>query len=99
MHPHGVPTPTREELYADIAARNEREERLDARTRRWFWVRAILLCWMWALIGLFLGAFAFHTTDAELGHISMLAGELVTLVGVLGTVAWAVHESAKRGWR
>jgi hypothetical protein len=91
--------PTRQELYAEIAARHEREHRTDTRARRWFWVRVLLLCWGWAGIGLFLGGYAFYTTDVEIGHISLMAGELVTLVGVLGTLAWAAIQSETRGWR
>jgi hypothetical protein len=91
--------PNRRELYREIAERHEREHRADSRTQRWFWVRVLLLCWLWAGVGLLLGGYAFHTTDEEIGHIALLAGELVTLVGVLGTLAWAAVQSESRGWR
>jgi len=90
--------PSRRELYKEIAERNAREDRVDTRTRRWFWVRVLLLCWLWAGIGLLLGGYAFYTTDEEIGHIALLAGELVTFVGVLGTIAWAMLQSEARGW-
>ena len=90
--------PTRRELYEEIAARHEREHRADTRARRRYWVRAALLCWAWALIGLVLGGYAFHTTDPEIGRISLLAGQLVTLVGVLGTLGRSVIEAERRGW-
>ena len=91
--------PTREELYAEIAERHEREDRIDRRARRWFWVRVLLVCWLWAVLGLLLGGYAFYTTDPEIGRISMLAGQLVTFAGVLGTLGWAWLRSEARGWR
>ena len=90
--------PTRRELYEEIAARNEREHRADTRVRRWFWVRVIGLCWLWAVIGLIAAGWAFHVTDPELGHVLLLAGQLVTLIGVLGTLGWAAVAARDRGW-
>ena len=83
----------------EVAERHRREEAQDTRDRRWFWVRVILLCWLWALLGLGCAAFAFHTNDPELGMVFMYAGQLVTLVGVLGTLGWSLAASEKRGWR
>ena len=91
--------PNRRELYREIAERHEREHRADSRAQRWFWLRVLLLCWLWAGVGLLLGGYGFYTTDEEIGHIALLAGELVTLVGVLGTLAWAAVQSESRGWR
>jgi len=82
-----------------IADRNRRDHVRDSRDRRWFWIRVILVCWLWSGIGLVLGAWGFHTTDVELGHIFLYAGQLVTLVGVLGTLGWALVQSERRGWR
>jgi hypothetical protein len=58
-----------------------------------------LACLAWTAVGLVLGGWAFHVTDVELGEILLLAGRLVTGVGVLGTVAWALIKSESRGWR
>jgi hypothetical protein len=90
---------TRDELYAEIGERNRRAHRQDERSRRWFWVRVLLLCFVWSGLGLVLGAWAFHVADAELGRILMLSGQLVTWVGVLATVAWALVRARDRGWR
>jgi membrane protein DedA with SNARE-associated domain len=90
--------PTREELYAEIGERNRRAHRQDRRDVRWFWLKVLLACFAWALAGLVLGAWAFHVTDPELGHILLTAGQLVTGVGVLGTVTWALRKSESRGW-
>ena len=96
-HPVGMP-PTRKELYAEIAERNRRQHREDVRERRRFVLLVSLLCLVWTGVGLVLGAWAFHTTDVELGHVFMTAGKLVTWVGVLATLAWARHRSRDRGW-
>ena len=90
--------PTRDELYAAIAERNLEQHRADTRVRRWFWVRVAGYCWLWALVGLVLGAFAFRVTDVELGKILLLSGQVVTIAGVLGTIGYAVVESERRGW-
>jgi hypothetical protein len=90
---------TRKELYAEIGERNRRLHRRDERSRRWFWVRVLLLCFLWSAVGLALGALAFRVHDEELGRILLLAGQLVTWVGVLATVAWALIASQSRGWR
>lgn len=82
-----------------IAERHHREHVDDTRDRRRFWIRVILLCWLWAGVGLVLAGLAFHTTDVDLGHIYLYAGQLVTLVGVLATLGWALVQSEKRGWR
>jgi hypothetical protein len=91
--------PTRDESYAEIAARHAREDREDARSRRWFWVRVLLVCWAWVGVGLALEAYAFYTTDPEIGHIALLAGQIVGFAGVLGTLGWAAIQSEARGWR
>lgn len=101
--PHSARPPelrlTRQELYAEIAERNTRQEATDRRARRWFWIRIACWCWVWALIGLVLGAFAFHVSDVDLGYVLLYSGQVVTLAGVLGTVGYAFVESGKRGWR
>ena len=96
-HPVGMP-PTRKELYAEIAERNRRQHRADTRDRRRFHLAVTLLCLLWTGLGLVLGAWAFHVTDEELGHILMTAGQLVTWVGVLATLTWARHRRRDRGW-
>ena len=90
--------PTRHELYADMAERNRREHRQDARERRRFVLLVTTLCLLWTAIGLFLGASAFHVADPELGHVLLRAGQLETWVGVLATLAWARHRRRERGW-
>jgi hypothetical protein len=90
--------PTRDELYAEIAERNRRQHREDTREQRRFYVRVTVLCLVWTVIGLVLGATAFHVTDVELGHILLTAGQLETAVGLLTTLVWARHRSRDRGW-
>jgi hypothetical protein len=90
--------PTRDELYAEMAERNRRQHRADTRERRRFIALVTSLCLLWTLIGLVLGAAAFHVTDPELGHILLSAGQLETWVGVVATLVWARHRSRDRGW-
>ena len=82
-----------------MAERNRLAERADRRDRVRFWARTLLVCFCWAALGLYLGAWAFHVTDPELGRILLTIGQLVTWIGVLGTVARALYVSADRGWR
>ena len=93
------PRPTRTQLYAAIAERHEREHAEDTRVRRRFWVRIACYCWLWALAGLVLGAFAFRVNDVEIGKALLLSGQAVTIGGVLGTLAYALVQAEKRGWR
>jgi hypothetical protein len=90
--------PTRDELYAEIAERNHRQHREDTREQRRFYLLVTVLCLVWTVIGLVLGAAAFHVTDVDLGHILLTAGRLETAVGVLTTLVWARHRSRDRGW-
>jgi hypothetical protein len=90
--------PTRDELYAEIAARNRRQHREDARERRRFHLLVGSLCLLWTAIGLVLGAWAFHVTDPELGQILLTAGQLETWIGVLATLVWARQRRRDRGW-
>jgi hypothetical protein len=90
--------PTRDELYAEIAERNRRQHRADVREQRRFYTLVTVLCLLWTAIGLVLGAWAFHVTDTELGHILLTAGRLETAVGLLATLAWARHRIRERGW-
>ena len=90
--------PTRDELYAEITERNRRQHRADVREQRRFYALVTLLCLVWTVIGLVLGAWAFHVTDPELGHILLTAGQLETAVGLLATLAWARHRVRERGW-
>ena len=89
---------SRKELYAEISARNRQQHHDDVRERRRFVLLVSLLCLFWAAIGLVLGAWAFHTTDVELGRIFLTTGKLVTWVGVIATLVWARHRSRDRGW-
>jgi hypothetical protein len=90
--------PTRDELYAEIAERNRRQHRQDVRDWRRFVLLVTALCLLWTVIGLVLGAWAFHVNDVELGHILLTAGRLEIAVGVLGTLVWARNRSRNRGW-
>lgn len=95
-----VPRPTvRREGNAERAARHLREQREDARVRRRYWWGVALRCWLWAAAGLVTSGWALHTTDVDLGHILLGAGQLVTLVGVLGTLGRALLVAEERGWR
>ena len=81
-----------------MAERHESEHRRDSRARRWFWVRTACWCWVWALVGLVPAGWAFHVTDVELGHILLKSAYVITIAGVLGTLARAVVVAEDRGW-
>ncbi len=90
--------PIPREQYEALIARHDEEDRLDRRARRRFWVRMALVTWGWAALGLALAAFAFRVTDPEIGRILLQSGQLVTMVGVLGTVWRAIIVATDRGW-
>ncbi len=90
--------PTRDDRHAATAERNRRQHRDDVRERRWFTLRVVLLCTLWFAIGLYLGGWAFHTHDEAMGHIYLTAGQLVTWVGIVGTLVWARNRRRDRGW-
>ena len=80
------------------AERHLRESAADARQRRWFWVRTAIACWLWALPGFVTAAWAFHTTDPELGTILFSAGMVLVPAAVLTVLARAIHVAMDRGW-
>ncbi|MDF1503396.1 hypothetical protein [Roseisolibacter sp. H3M3-2] len=80
------------------AERHLREYAADARERRWFWVRTALACWVCAVPGFVCAAWAFHTTDPELGEILLDAGLVLVPAAVLTVLARAIHTAQDRGW-
>jgi Zn-dependent protease len=89
-----APIPTREERAARLFA----IEREAAAVARRVFVAVILICFFWMCLGLFLLAWAFHTTNEAMGRIALYAGILVTDVGVLGTLIYAYNRAEREGW-
>ena len=90
-------TSEREERAAR-AERHLREHAIDSRQRRWFWARTAIACWLWALPGFVAAAWAFHTTDPELGAILFNTGMVLVPAAVLTVLARAIHVAMDRGW-
>ena len=65
------------------------------RSRAWFWVRVLLLCWVWCALGLFLLGWSVHTTSHYYGTIAFWAGLGLGEGGILFTLvaAWRRHGS------
>jgi hypothetical protein len=60
-------------------------------------VRVCAECLLSCALGLILMAFAFHTTDAQMGQIYLFGGMLVDVVGVMVSVLAAYRRGQERG--
>lgn len=88
----------RREAYEAMAERHVREWREDARTRRWFWIRTAIACWLWCLPGFVMAAWAFRVTDPELGAILLRGGMVLVPTALLIVIGRAIHVAQDRGW-
>ena len=68
------------------------------RARFWFAVRVALGCVFTTGIGLFMMAWALHTTDAEWAQLAWTAGPLVGNSLTLILLAWAAIKWQKDEW-
>lgn len=86
------------EGYEEMAERHLREWKEDTRTRRRFWIRTAITCWLCALPGFLMGAWAFRVTDPELGAILMKGGTILVPIALLTVIGRAIHVAQDRGW-
>ncbi len=79
------------------------EQRLAAqlqaeRDRRRLWLRTGILCVIWPLLGMFLVAWAFHTTNRLQGEVAFWAGLGIGDGATLFTVVAAWRTAQRKGW-
>lgn len=84
--------------YEAMAERHLREWKEDSRVRRWFWIRTAIACWLCAMPGFLMGAWAFHVTDPELGGILLKGGMILVPIALLAVIGRAIHVAQDRGW-
>lgn len=89
--------PTNRKLYEEMQARREAEHVDAERDRRWSFIRAGMMCLVWAFLGLVCYGFAFHTTDAGLAEIFQWAAYVITYGGVSWTLLRAYRKGEERG--
>jgi hypothetical protein len=92
--PNWARVPSPEERAAELA-RDEREVRRDVRRA---FIAAIAGCALWLLAGLGLMAWAFHTTDPQLGQAALLGGLIVGNAGITVTLARYYVRGERHGW-
>ena len=79
------------------------DERLAAemqalRDRRRLWLRTIVVCVVWQMVGLFLVAWSFHTTSLYYGTLAFWTGLGVGDGGTLFTLVAAWRTGMRKGW-
>lgn len=84
-------------VYEEMIERHTAAARVTERMRLRAMARTLVLCWCWALLGMFLVGYAFHTTSATWGVISFWTGLLVGNGGFLFTLVASWRAAAKRG--
>jgi uncharacterized membrane protein len=87
------PIPTREERAAQLRT----SERAAERDRLRDMLFTIAWCFAFTLVGLFLMAFAMHTTDEKWGGILFWGALVVNNGGVLSTLYFAFQRGQARG--
>lgn len=92
-----APMPIKKQLYEEMQIKRAAEHDAAERERRWSLIGSGLLCLMWAALGLFCYAFAFHTTDPEWGEIFKWGAFLITYGGVSYTLLRAYRKGEQRG--
>lgn len=85
------------ELREAIAARARAERELARGDLRRDLVSTVLQCFFWVALGLFLIAWAFHTTSETWGRIAFLAGIAIGNGGWIFTMLAAYRRGEKRG--
>ncbi len=89
--------PVNRKLYEEMQVKREAEHRVAERDRRLALLGACLACIGWAIAGLVVYAFAFHTTDKGWGEIFQDAAYVVTYGGITVTLARAYRKGEERG--
>lgn len=90
-------TPGLAELREAIAARARRERELAQGDTLRDLLVTVLQCFGWVAIGLFLVAWAFHTTSETWGRIAFLSGIAIGNGGWIFTMLAAYRRGEKRG--
>ncbi len=86
--------PSPQERAAEVA-RHEREVESDVRRA---YLATLAGCALWLLAGLSLMAWAFHTTDPQLGQAAFLGGLIVGYAGITVTLARHYLRGERHGW-
>jgi hypothetical protein len=94
--------------YAQIGRERDEASRIHDRARFRFWVRVVLVCWAWTVLGAAVMANAFHiraTVGAfffpdlmDRAKLWMQAGMLIGTAGSFATLVWAWRTADKRGY-
>jgi len=83
--------------YERIGREREQASRESDRLYRWELIRVCAEMFGWAVVGLFIAAFAFHVHDRDTGMIFLYGGMVVTWAGVLWAIVTAYHRGEARG--
>jgi hypothetical protein len=83
--------------YDEMIERHAEAARVTERIRLRAMLRTLLLCWCWALLGMFMVGSGVHTTSATWGPILFWGGLLVGNGGWLFTMVAHWRAAAKRG--
>ena len=60
-------------------------------------IRTALVCWGWCALGGVFVAWAFHTTNEQLGWASLYTGIIISVAGQVHALAGAYRRGEKRG--
>ena len=91
----------RSEYYADQVRKSEQlREIYEAhdRARFWFAVRVVLACFLSTGFGLFIMAWALHTTDMESARVAWVAGPVIGNGLTLIVIGWAAVKWERDEW-
>ena len=94
MPPHITRIPTDGERAAALL----REEAAVRSHLLGVFLRGVVLCFLWMAVGLYLIAWAVHTTDEGLGAIAFWGGLLVGNAGILITLGVTYSRAMEEGW-
>ena len=92
------PMPLPREILEQIGEQRLAAQLQADRDRRRLWLRTLILCVMWSLLGLSLIAWSLHTTDAFYGELAFWAGLGIGDGGTLLTLVSGWHTAERKEW-
>jgi hypothetical protein len=89
--------PINKELYERMQREREAEHGAAERDRRIAFVITVVMCLVWAGLGLVCYGLAFHTTDAGMAEIYKWGAYIITYGGLSFTLLRAYRKGEQRG--
>lgn len=88
-------TPSEDERVAHSLRRAADEEEAARAERRSVWL-ILLVCVLWAALGLFLVMWSAHTSNLEQGQLAFALGLIVGNGGIVATLIYAWYRTQRR---